>query len=224
MKHNLVYILKTVAKLVIFVLALWVCGIFLFITQIPDDYGIPMDDTDAVVVLTGGALRLEEGLSIFSAFNSKKLLISGIGDGVRVKDLLSASNSEHLLEKVGAEVVLGNLATSTITNAYETKIFMELNNFSSMRLVTSNYHIPRSKLIFEHVMPNKNIIYHPVYSINFRKEGYYISPRSFLMVVNEYNKYLMTIVVITDEKFVRLWDDSIEYITSLLPDFMWSRR
>jgi len=220
MKFTLLYILKTTTKLAVFVLALWLCGIFMFISQIPDDHGIPMDDTDAVVILTGGSLRLEEGLSIFSAFNSKKLLISGIGDGVTVKDLLGASNSEHLLDKVGAEVVLGNIATSTITNALETKIFMELNNFSSMRLVTSNYHIPRSKLIFEHIMPNKSIIYHPVYSVNFCKEGYYISPRSFMMVASEYNKYLMTIGVIADEKCVGAWDCMVAYVAGLFGRFV----
>ncbi len=172
-----------------------------------------MEDTDAVVILTGGSLRLEEGLSIFSVLNNKKLLISGIGEGVAIKDLLDIANSQHLLDRVD-EVVLGNLATSTITNAREAKIFMELNNFNSLRLVTSNYHMPRSKLIFGHVMPDKLIIYHPVYSINFRKVGHYISPRSFMMVASEYNKYLMTIVLIADEKFGECWDRGVANISS----------
>ncbi len=216
MKLNLLYILKAITKFVTFVLLLWLCGIFLFIAQIPEDRDISMEDTDAVVVLTGGSLRLEEGFSIFSASNSQKLLISGIGDGVKVKDLLAASNKDNLFRDLGSKIVLGNIATSTITNAYETKIFMELNNFSSMRLVTSNYHMPRSKLIFQHIIPEKEIVYHPVYSINFRKEGYYISFPSFLMIVNEYNKYLMTIALIVDEKCVKLWDIGIAYIAELL--------
>jgi uncharacterized SAM-binding protein YcdF (DUF218 family) len=208
------YLAKSILKLTVVLSLVWLCGIFIFITQIPDDYSIPMEDTDAVVVLTGGALRLEEGLAIFSVFNNKKLLISGTGNGVTAKALLDIANSQHLLDKVGAEVVLGNLATSTITNAYETKVFMDLNGFSSLRLVTSNYHMPRSKLIFEYVMPEKKIIYHSVYSINFRKAGNYISFRSFMMVAGEYNKYLMTLVIIADETLLGYWDKGVAYIAS----------
>jgi uncharacterized SAM-binding protein YcdF (DUF218 family) len=192
----------------------WVLGICIFIANIPDEHTPSMEPTDAVVVLTGGSLRLEEGINIFHSFPSKKMLISGIGEGVTIKDL--PATSHHLDASIRDKIVLGEIANSTITNAYETKIFMELNNFHSMRLVTSSYHIPRTKLIFGHVLPNIKIIYHPVYPANFRKNGYYISPKSFLMASNEYNKYLITLAIVADEIFFEHWDSMILYTASII--------
>jgi uncharacterized SAM-binding protein YcdF (DUF218 family) len=206
------HILASVYKIICLFASAWLLGIIVFIANIPDEHIPSMEITDAVVVLTGGSLRLEEGVNIFHSFPSKKLLISGIGEGVTIKDL--PTTSHHLDENMRNKIVLGEIANSTITNAYETKIFMELNNFRSMRLVTSSYHIPRTKLIFEHVLPNITIIYHPVYPANFRKNGYYISPKSFLMVSNEYNKYLLTLAIVADEIFFEYWDAMILYIAS----------
>ncbi|MCE2991934.1 MAG: YdcF family protein [Candidatus Jidaibacter sp.] len=209
---NFRHILASLYKIICLLAAAWLLGIIIFIANIPDEHTPSTELTDAVIVLTGGSLRLEEGVNIFQAFPSKKLLISGIGEGVTIKDL--PTTSHHLDEDMQNKIVLGEIASSTITNAYETKIFMELNNFRSMRLVTSSYHIPRTKLIFEHVLPNVTIIYHPVYSANFRKNGYYISPKSFLMVSNEYNKYLLTLAIVADEIFFEYWDAMILYIAS----------
>ena len=66
---------------------------------------------------------------------------------------------------------------------------MEKNNISSIRLVTSNYHIPRSLEEFYAQNQNLQIVVHPVYSENISKK-WWKSWGSFLLIASEYNKFL----------------------------------
>jgi uncharacterized SAM-binding protein YcdF (DUF218 family) len=194
---------KLLCKILFICIFSWLCGLFIFISKIPDSHELDTADTDATVILTGGALRLEEGLK----FRSNKILISGIGQGVTRSDLKKTLKNVDL--EISDDVILGNIASSTFTNADETKIFMTLHNYKSMRLITSNYHMPRTRLIFSYVMPDIAIIYHPVYSENFRKDGYYISLKSLVMIVNEYNKFCGAVAIVVWDTLEKRWDRAI---------------
>ena len=74
--------------------------------------------TDAVVVLTGGADRLERGLELLEAGKGRKLFVSGVHRGVDLADLLRKARVSGDLAQCC--VVLGHAADDTVGNAAET--------------------------------------------------------------------------------------------------------
>ena len=69
----------------LFIISSWILGLYYFIEHIPEQSaGVEME-TDVIAVLTGGAMRLEEGLEAFANIKAKKILISGVGDGFTKK-------------------------------------------------------------------------------------------------------------------------------------------
>jgi uncharacterized SAM-binding protein YcdF (DUF218 family) len=182
----------------VFVLT-WIIGLVIFIHSIPNKKDpVNLESTDAIVVLTGGSMRIEEGFNIFYASDARKILVSGVGSGVKVSDL------KKIIKKIGQEakidqekIVLGSIAKNTASNAQETKIFMNLNSFKSLRLVTSNYHIKRSLLIFKSELPGIRIVPHPVCSENFKKN----KQDSIILAINEYNKLIGTLLIILESKY-----------------------
>ena len=60
-----------------------------FIGEIPNLENANDTSTEAIVVLTGGSERLEEGLNLLSERKAKKLFISGVYRGVEVSRLLA---------------------------------------------------------------------------------------------------------------------------------------
>lgn len=201
---------KRLIYLILLVPASWVVGLFIFINNIPEQNLNFTQPVDAVVILTGGSMRLEEGLEEFARLKAKKLLISGVGQGATINTILTGAKNQELLNKINQnDIILGNLANNTITNALETKIFMTLHGFDSMLLVTSNYHILRSVLIFKRQMPEYTIYPFPVCSDNFRKSGNFISLPSLKLSATEYNKLLGFYLMLLDEKFTSIYDGII---------------
>ncbi len=199
---------------------IWVSAFAYFVINIPNekDNIIRHTDnaTDAVIVLTGGPKRVQEGLAIFNADKSKKFLISGTGVGVTTKDIINTLDAENIdlyqdfNDNKDIFLVLGSIATSTFTNAYESKLFLDLNNCHSATIVTSNYHIPRSKMVFQHIMPGYKIAYHPVYTHNILDAG------NINMILLEYHKFIITFLIIAHEKYTSWWDECVHYIYNLL--------
>lgn len=175
-------------KLLISIFMMWMSGLTYFIYEIPIESELKVASADAIVILTGGSMRLEEGLDLFDKVQTKKVLISGVGKGFSTLDI------EHLIKKSAKlkaeDVILGTIADSTYSNAIEADIFMTLRDFKSMILVTSNYHMLRTKIIFAKIMPEVEITFYPVCSDNFKKGSYFISWPSFKVATNEYNKLL----------------------------------
>lgn len=198
---------KRLIYLILLIPTSWVVGLFIFINKIPEQNLSLNHPVDAVVILTGGSMRLEEGLEAFAQTKAKKLLISGVGQGVTMHSILGGVKDQALLDKINQDdIILGNLANNTITNALEAKIFMMLHGFESMLLVTSNYHIIRSVLIFKRNMPDYTIYPFPVCSDNFRKSGNFISFPSLKLSTTEYNKLLAFYLMLFDEKFTSIYD------------------
>ena len=173
-------------------MGLWLVGFFFFAGQVADSASrsIGPDDryADAIVVLTGGSERLEEGFDLLSQNLAKKLFVSGVYHGVDVVQLLKIFRQTP--EELSCCVSLGYHAEDTEGNAYETARWMKENNFSSLRLVTANYHMPRSQLEFSHAMPDVEIIAHPVFPSKFHETQWWRWPGTARLLVSEYSKYL----------------------------------
>ena len=71
----------------LFVVA-WLAGLPYFAAGISRQAAPALEKADAIVVLTGGTLRLERGLELLGRRVAKKLFVSGVHRGVDVEQLL----------------------------------------------------------------------------------------------------------------------------------------
>jgi uncharacterized SAM-binding protein YcdF (DUF218 family) len=184
--------LRSVGALVVVFAVLWLVGLWRFAEGIPREAAEPDRMTDAIVVLTGGSLRIEGGLRLLAAGKAKKLFISGVYRGVDVTELLRSSRQSP--DSVACCVVLGHTADNTAGNARETAQWMESESFHSLRLVTASYHMPRSMLEFERAMPDKEIVPNPVFPEPLRETPWWRSRTGMLLIASEYTKYLVALV------------------------------
>ena len=167
----------------------WVAGLVWFAANLPTAVADPARRTDAIVVLTGGTGRLRQGFELLAQDRAEELFVSGVGRGVRVGELLRIDQIAP--PELACCVVLGYKAGDTHGNALETAAWMRDQDFTSLRLVTATYHMPRSLLEFRAAMPGAEILPHPVFSRNFRQADWWKWPGSTILLVKEYNKYLL---------------------------------
>ncbi|OGN01617.1 MAG: hypothetical protein A3I26_00245 [Candidatus Yanofskybacteria bacterium RIFCSPLOWO2_02_FULL_43_10] len=87
-----------------------------------------------------------------------------------------------------------DVSKDTIGNAYFCKLnFLEPNDWHNIVIVTSDYHIPRTRYIFEKVLGSG-------YTIEFASVGSKLSPEEFAAKINKENK---------TTEFLKKWFDSI---------------
>ncbi|KIL97968.1 hypothetical protein CCC_01029 [Paramagnetospirillum magnetotacticum MS-1] len=156
------------------------------------DLGIRAEDdatvTDAVVVLTGGAERLNSGLALLEAGRGRMLFVSGVHKGVDLADLLRQAHVSP--ERVRCCITLGHAADDTVGNAVETAAWMRREGFSSLRLVTAAYHMRRALLELRRALPEAQIIAHPVFPDAFKRDQWWRWPGTAHLLAVEYTKYL----------------------------------
>ncbi len=179
------------AALLLALLALWLGGFVWFASSIPDEVTDAESETDAIVVLTGGSLRVQSGLALLAAGKAKKLFVSGVYHSTDVTALLRISRQSP--EHVACCIVLGHEADNTLGNAIETAQWMRQEGFHSLRLVTASYHMPRSLLEFSRAMPDIRIIAHPVFPESVKQERWWASPGTASLILGEYHKYLLAL-------------------------------
>ena len=172
-------------------LALWLGGLFWFAAALETDTEADRRKTDAIVVLTGGSLRVEQGIDLLSEGLADKLFVSGVARGIDVKKLLEVFRRAP--EDLSCCIALGYEADDTAGNARETAIWMREQNYDSLRLVTAAYHMPRSLLEFRRTMPETEIIAHPVFPAHVKQRNWWLWPGSASLMVSEYNKYLIAL-------------------------------
>lgn len=144
--------------------------------------------TDAIVVLTGGKMRLETGLELLAAGKAGKLFVSGVNPAVN-RDMLLRSLGPAA-KREACCIVLGHTADNTVGNALETAIWMQQEGYRSLRLVTSWYHMHRSLLEFGRAMPRVRVVAHPVFARDNDPEGWRGWLAAAERVFAEYNKFL----------------------------------
>lgn len=171
---------------------LWLAGFGLFVEYVrgmqPQD---PAQPTDAIIVLTGGPQRVNKGLDLLSTGQAKKLFITGVNGHVSLQEIMSLWKRPIIDEDSNdCCIILDHKARNTIQNARETSAWAEKEHIKTLRLVTSDYHMPRAWLEFHESMPGIRIMRWPVKAqvednqkINFVR-----------LVFGEYNKTLLTAI------------------------------
>ncbi|MGG5810731.1 YdcF family protein [Falsiroseomonas sp. CW058] len=147
----------------------------------------PARRTDAIVVLTGGAERVETGLRLLEAGLAPRLLVSGAARGLTPAELARAHGRDPVA--LGGRVALGHAAATTTGNAAEAAAFARAHGTASLRVVTAGYHMPRALLEIGRAAPGLVLVPHPVQPAALR-DGSIPPRRAWTLLPMEYLKYL----------------------------------
>ena len=159
------------------ILLLYLLGYAMFAVALPR----PADErpTDAIVVLTGGAKRIERGLDLMARNKAKRMLVSGVARTVRQEELAAQYRADDSLFQCCVD--LGRMAVDTRSNAEEVARWMDKHKFRSMRLVTTDWHMPRARFELSRRLGG---------GISVVGDAVESNP-SFSQLFIEYNKYLL---------------------------------
>ena len=108
--------------------------------------------SDAVVVLTGGAGRVDRGLEALRRGWAPQLLVSGVSHEVKPGEF--AAQFKVSPAQMACCVSLGFSAIDTRSNARETALWMRQRKITQIRLVTSDWHMRRAVMELRHAMPS----------------------------------------------------------------------
>ena len=166
-----------IRRAVAFLLLLYVLGYALFTVLLPRPAG--GEQTDAIVVLTGGAKRFERGLGLLQQGKAKRMLVSGVARTVRPVELAAEYKTD---EKIFACCIdLGRESVDTRSNAEEVSRWLAKNRFRSIRLITTDWHMPRARFELSRRLPA---------DVEVLSDAIESNP-AFRQLFTEYNKYLL---------------------------------
>jgi uncharacterized SAM-binding protein YcdF (DUF218 family) len=158
-------------------LLVWLIGFVLFVGLLPRPAA--EGRTDAIIVLTGGAKRIERGLDLLAAGQAKRMLISGVDPTVRPVDL--AERYRVPLARFQCCIDLGTEAVDTRSNGEEAADWVRKGRYRSIRLVTTDWHMRRADFELRQAMPK---------DVRILRDAVR-SDADLRVLFTEYNKYLL---------------------------------
>lgn len=161
----------------------WGGGFAVFNAAAREDPG-PPPDADGIVVLTGGADRVDTALHLLAEGRAPLLLVSGVGRGA---DLAELTRRVPIGPDGEARVTLGRMAATTVGNAAETAAWAQAHGMRSLLVVTAGYHMPRALAELGRTLPGVALHPVPVQPPALRGE---MELGTVRMLANEYDKYL----------------------------------
>jgi len=113
--------------------------------------GPPAGPADAIFVLTGGEGRIQEGYRAWSNGAARELYILGAGRRVPIARIVPEAS--RIPAEALSRIHVEGWSENTLENAFSAKSAVGEGKFSSVILVTSDYHVPRAYLAFRKVLP-----------------------------------------------------------------------
>ena len=165
-------------------------NIFFFFQEVKrfDNSVTNINNIDGIVVLTGDQFRIAKGIELLKRNPNKKLLISGVNKNINPVDIMKEFPSS--INFFQCCIDIGKDAKNTFENIIETFEWMKSNEFTSIIIVTSDYHLPRVKLEINRFIDNQQIFYEAV------KTDESDSILRLKKVTLEYIKYIRTFLSI----------------------------
>ncbi|GMM93589.1 YdcF family protein [Qipengyuania sp. MTN3-11] len=108
-------------------------------------------ETDAILVPTGGAGRIQRGLEVLRADQAPALFISGVDPEVTPGEF--AEEFGVTSREMDCCVTLGKLAVDTRSNAGEAAQWLAENDYRRVRLVTTDWHMRRAASEMRDALP-----------------------------------------------------------------------
>lgn len=181
--------MKTLAALLIAAL-LWACGLLAFGQRVANSTPAPdPPEADGVVALTGASsLRISTAMQLLDNGVGKRLLISGVNRAATRADIREVARAAG--DAWDCCVDLGFKAADTQGNARETADWVRHNGYTSLIVVTSDYHLPRSLLELKAAMPGVKLIGYPVATSTVDAKRWWRKGGDAKRFAFEYCKYL----------------------------------
>lgn len=155
----------------------WFAGFGIFLATMPTPVDGPK--TDAIVVLTGAAGRIDRGLALLQRHAATRMLISGVPPQVGKSELAREYKVGPALFRCCID--LGHEAVDTRSNADETADWVRTHDYHTVRLVTSDWHLARAQLELVNALDGDATVI---------GDGVPSSPR-YAVLIGEYNKLLL---------------------------------
>jgi len=174
--------MRRLVKFLVTLGMLWSLGFAVFMLMLPKP--LEGNTTDAIVVPTGAAGRIDRGIALMKAHQARRMLVTGVAPGVGARDLAREYDTSPRL--FACCIDLGAEAVDTRSNAAETAAWVSAHSYRTVRLVSSDWHVPRATMELHAALGDKVIVL---------GDGVVGSPR-LATLVNEYNKYLLRRVAI----------------------------
>jgi uncharacterized SAM-binding protein YcdF (DUF218 family) len=184
--------MKSVAAFLVLVL-IWTAGLVAFAGRIQQSTPAPTPQrAEGIVVLTGAASRerIAAAVSLLSANYGRRVLVSGVNRDLTREDVRSVSNAVRRLYDCCVD--LGFSALDTVGNARETADWAKAMRFTSLIVVTADYHMPRAMLELRALLDRQGVSLqsYAVATSAFNAKRLWRSPQATRLLVVEYCKYL----------------------------------
>lgn len=164
-------------------LVAWALGFAAFVIVLPRAADMAM--TDGIVVPTGAQGRIARGTALIAKKRAKRMLITGVDRRVKPIELAIAQKVPFAV--MTCCVDLGREASDTRSNGDETAAWVRFHNYQSIRLVTSDWHMPRARFELERALGTDVTILADAVR----------SDASLMVLLREYNKYLFRRLAVT---------------------------
>lgn len=180
---------KTVWLILISASLIFIISFFCFFIKDLEVVADEVPYVDAIVVLTGGAGRVEEGLRLFREGRGGYLILSGVEETSTLDTIFPGRNLKAIVET--SRIIIDIKSKRTIDNALNVKKIVEDKGINSLVLVTSNYHMKRAFTLFSKTVPGDVRLYrHPVNGPNFKNNEWWQNWKSLKLVTSEFSKYI----------------------------------
>ncbi|MEO6433047.1 MAG: YdcF family protein [Sphingomicrobium sp.] len=167
-----------IARAFAFALLAYLLGFILFAFTLPREAPVGQR-ADAAVVLTGGPGRIEHAVDVLARGDVKRVLVAGADPLVTKDDIARRVKGQARL--VRCCVDLGSESVDTRSNAEEASRWLTRHRYRSLVLVTSNWHMRRSRYEFAKVLGNR-------YALTTDAVA---SEPGFVTLFGEYNKFVL---------------------------------
>lgn len=139
----------------------WTLGFIIFAVTLPKPFDGPPGiagaakgrRATAVIVLTGGEGRIARGLEVLRRGWATQLLVSGVDPEVKRQEFAARYRVEARLMQCC--VTLGSDSVDTRSNAQESLRWIDDRQITSVRLVTSDWHMRRAYWELRRVLPTR---------------------------------------------------------------------
>ena len=143
---------------------IWVFGFVWFAASTPGPAGNV--ETDAVIVVTGEAGRIQRGIEVLDDGLAKEMLVSGVNSEVTPEEFAAEFGVSR--RQMNCCIDLGFVATDTRSNATEILQWAMANKHKTLRLVTSDWHMRRAKAELNRLLPGSIVVVSDAVPTRFR--------------------------------------------------------
>ena len=167
-------------------------GFFWFISQVPDEEVSLTGNADGIVVLTGAATRIPDALELLNSRRGGRLLITGVHRTTSAREIARLTPLNQQLFTCCVD--LDRSALNTLGNALETRRWAGERGFTSLIIVTSNWHMPRAMMELARQLPDVKLIAYPVVSEKIKSAAWLSDFEIMHLLASEYLKYVFAVM------------------------------